>query len=277
MPCVADQLLIEEVRLHECLYAITTKSNRDNQQRDQAWNDIAKTLGKSVEELKERWRYMRDRYVKEIGGRKYQGHVPTIDCKIEGSFVNLMSFLNPFIKRKTCPNGRPTPTDASSKSQEMREDMFDLEMCAERATESAESDGCIEFVNVTDDVTSVMSPTVSITCRPGPVRLRPIVKKERDCGERKRSANGSGSDHHNGTIASSSLSGEYLDASPLMVGAEKRQRVSDLEGTSTRDSTDLFCATIAGMLRELPAFQRERIKRDIYNLVSDALLVEMAS
>jgi len=37
MPCVADQLLIEEVRLHECLYAITTKSNRDNQQRDQAW------------------------------------------------------------------------------------------------------------------------------------------------------------------------------------------------------------------------------------------------
>lgn len=55
----------------------------------------------TVEELKERWRYMRDRYVKEIGGRKYQGHVPTIDCKIEGSFVNLMSFLNPFIKRKT--------------------------------------------------------------------------------------------------------------------------------------------------------------------------------
>ena len=55
----------------------------------------------TVDELKERWRYMRDRYVKEIGGRKYQGSVPLLDCKTEGSFVNLMSFLNPFIKRKS--------------------------------------------------------------------------------------------------------------------------------------------------------------------------------
>ena len=47
MPSVADQLLIEEVRLHECLYAVTTKSNKDNQSRDEAWRSISKTLGKS--------------------------------------------------------------------------------------------------------------------------------------------------------------------------------------------------------------------------------------
>ena len=43
----ADRLLIEEVRNHEILYAVSTKSNKDNQLRDTAWNEIADTLGKS--------------------------------------------------------------------------------------------------------------------------------------------------------------------------------------------------------------------------------------
>ena len=43
------------------------------------------------------------------------------------------------------------------------------------------------------------------------------------------------------------------------------------------DSTSLFCASVAGMLAELQPYQRERIKRDIYNLVSDALLNELSN
>lgn len=46
-PCAADQLLIEEVRQHEVLYACPTKSNKDNQLRDAAWTEIADNLGKS--------------------------------------------------------------------------------------------------------------------------------------------------------------------------------------------------------------------------------------
>lgn len=47
VPCLADRLLIEQVRLHEVLYAVTTKSNRDNQLRDRAWIEIASTLDRS--------------------------------------------------------------------------------------------------------------------------------------------------------------------------------------------------------------------------------------
>lgn len=152
-PCAADQLLIEEVRQHEVLYACPTKSNKDNQLRDTAWQEIADAVGKSgqliflftflsltalmrggggryrrrpdththltslsslllfmklwwwtVEEAKERWRYMRDKYVKELGRNdKYRatngGSVA--EPPDATSFVGLMSFLNPFIKRKS--------------------------------------------------------------------------------------------------------------------------------------------------------------------------------
>ena len=136
-----------------------------------------------------------------------------------------------------------------------------------------------------------MSPMVSITCPPGPVRLRPI-KREPKSYERKRHHH-----HHNGGSdvvvgravgsRSSMGSGDEMDDSPLPTSEPpppppKRHRssavaaASETEGGS-RDSTDLFCATIAGMLRELQPLHRERIKRDIYNVVSDALLSELTN
>ncbi len=54
----------------------------------------------------------------------------------------------------------------------------------------------------------------------------------------------------------------------------KRQRIVHHHH---EDSTSLFCASIAGMLAELQPYHRERIKRDIYNLVSDALLTELSN
>lgn len=41
------------------------------------------------------------------------------------------------------------------------------------------------------------------------------------------------------------------------------------------EPTALFCSSLSTMLSHLQPYQRERIKRDIYNLVSDALLVEL--
>ena len=162
-PCAADQLLIEEVRAHEVLYACPTKSNKDNQLRDVAWQEIADTVGKTgktstpyacfhlatclqtqqqparrqlfsqtgsacgfaqprltrlrflfieqmlscferrntVEEAKERWRYMRDKYVKELGRSRNGSANGNVETPPDASsFVGMMSFLNPFIKRK---------------------------------------------------------------------------------------------------------------------------------------------------------------------------------
>lgn len=58
----------------------------------------------AVEEAKERWRYMRDKYVKELGRNdKYRATNgnSTVEPPDATSFVGLMSFLNPFIKRKS--------------------------------------------------------------------------------------------------------------------------------------------------------------------------------
>ncbi|KAI9555223.1 hypothetical protein GHT06_017738 [Daphnia sinensis] len=184
-PCAADQLLIEEVRQHEVLYACPTKSNKDNQLRDTAWQEIADAVGKSVEEAKERWRYMRDKYVKELG-RNDKYRVTNGGSAIEPpdatSFVGLMSFLNPFIKRKSS-NG---------------------EICALPIEATVES----------VDVSHYHPPS-------------------------------------------------------------KRQRIQPVH--QQEDTTSLFCASIAGMLAELQPYHRERIKRDIYNLVSDALLTELSN
>ena len=59
--------------------------------------------------------------------------------------------------------------------------------------------------------------------------------------------------------------------------SSKRQRLMHHHHHQHDDSTSLFCASIAGMLAELQPYHRERIKRDIYNLVSDALLTELSN
>ena len=56
-----------------------------------------------VEDSKERWRYMRDRYVKDVG--KYRRSLRHYDQEEtenlnEMSFMSLMAFLNPYIRRK---------------------------------------------------------------------------------------------------------------------------------------------------------------------------------
>lgn len=66
---------------------------------------------------------------------------------------------------------------------------------------------------------------------------------------------------------------ESVDVCP----PSKRQRILHQHHHHHEDSTSLFCASIAGMLAELQPYHRERIKRDIYNLVSDALLTELSN
>lgn len=68
-PCAADQLLIEEVRAHEVLYACPTKSNKDNQLRDVAWQEIADTIGKTGKSrLSPPISYFHSQLVRALGG-----------------------------------------------------------------------------------------------------------------------------------------------------------------------------------------------------------------
>ena len=72
--------------------------------------------------------------------------------------------------------------------------------------------------------------------------------------------------HEEISTPSNSLIDEDTSEKPLPV---KRKRLDE-------DSTELFCASIASMLKTLQPFHRERIKRDIYNLVSDAVLSQLS-
>jgi hypothetical protein len=69
---------------------------------------------------------------------------------------------------------------------------------------------------------------------------------------------------------------ESVDVSSHYQPPSKRQRIQPAVH-HPEDTTSLFCASIAGMLAELQPYHRERIKRDIYNLVSDALLTELSN
>ncbi|EFX71253.1 hypothetical protein DAPPUDRAFT_327370 [Daphnia pulex] len=69
---------------------------------------------------------------------------------------------------------------------------------------------------------------------------------------------------------------ESVDVSSHYQPPSKRQRIQP-SVHHPEDTTSLFCASIAGMLAELQPYHRERIKRDIYNLVSDALLTELSN
>ena len=89
------------------------------------------------------------------------------------------------------------------------------------------------------------------------------IKRERGSAQR-RSQNHS--NNNNGEICALPIAADVSLLSP----SSKRPRIQE-------DTTSLFCASIAGMLNELQPYHRERIKRDIYNLVSEALLTELSN
>merc|ERR1712071_115297 len=244
VPCQADQLLIEQVRSHKVLYAVATKSNRDNQLRDRAWMEIARTLERSVEDSKERWRYMRDRYVKDVG--KYRRSLRHYDQEEtenlnEMSFMSLMAFLNPYIRRKL----KPALSSRSFVWTSQSENGYSLQ---NDESQAGASDVKIEFVSTLNEEAS---PDVSDTNSTSP--------KETNTSETlRRTQETTELDDDSPSEA------EDLKAAPAR---HKKQRV--------QDPTELFCATIGSMLKELKTFHREKTKQAIYNLVSEAVLSEL--
>jgi len=252
VPCLADRLLIEQVRLHEVLYAVTTKSNRDNQLRDRAWIEIASTLDRSVEDSKERWRYMRDRYVKDVG--KYRRSLRHYDQQEtenlnEMSFMSLMSFLNPYIRRKP-------KTALSSRSfvwASQNENEFNHHGVELHDTSDATPDVKIEFVSTLNEGASPEASDGNSTSPKEEINNRAAVRRCDEIAE----------------INDNSSFSEFEDFKAAPPRLKKHRGLQ-------QDPTELFCATIASMLKGLKTFQREKTKQDIYNLVSEAVLSELA-
>ncbi|XP_062537980.1 transcription factor Adf-1-like [Armigeres subalbatus] len=57
-----EEKLIQLVKLEPCLYAKSTKAYRNNNLKEKAWASIASACDKSVDQVKSRWRSLRDRF-----------------------------------------------------------------------------------------------------------------------------------------------------------------------------------------------------------------------
>ncbi|MEQ2288056.1 hypothetical protein AMECASPLE_019040 [Ameca splendens] len=105
-----DEQLIVEVENRTVLYDTTHPFYKDNSRKEKAWMEIAGTLGISADVCKNRWRNLRDlfvRYNKKTQLQNGSGGAPQKEWKYQG----MMCFLQPFLQpRHSKSSLRPTPT-----------------------------------------------------------------------------------------------------------------------------------------------------------------------
>lgn len=94
-----DDVLIREVQKYSHLYDITSKNYRDSRMSEISWMSIAETCGRSSKECKDRWRYLRDQYVKrrktfDENGLEFSGK------RHKWKHFDALNFLSVFIKHR---------------------------------------------------------------------------------------------------------------------------------------------------------------------------------
>ncbi|KAM4574686.1 uncharacterized protein V3H82_009311 isoform 1-T1 [Fundulus diaphanus] len=107
---INEKRLIMEVQKRSVLYDPAHPSYKDNSEKEKAWLEIAKVLGNSVDFCKNRWRNLRDVFVrnnKRIQLPSGSTRVP----KTEWKNRRLMSFLLPYMLSRRSKNRlHPAPT-----------------------------------------------------------------------------------------------------------------------------------------------------------------------
>ena len=101
-----DEQLIEEVRKYPNLYDTSMREYRDTERADNCWEKIEQATGKTANELRSRWRNLRDVFAKEkkkMSGRSGDpgGHTST------WKYFKLLTFLLPFIKHRDTESNVP--------------------------------------------------------------------------------------------------------------------------------------------------------------------------
>ncbi|XP_066962859.1 uncharacterized protein [Macrobrachium rosenbergii] len=107
MDDIDDEAIIEAVKLHKAIYDRTKNTNR--KAIDGQWKKIAEELGVDVENLKYRWCYLRDTFVKKY--RILQKKKAGI-CKKQVTkwpLYEKMAFLIPYMKSPRDPSLKNIP------------------------------------------------------------------------------------------------------------------------------------------------------------------------
>lgn len=99
-----EERMVEEVRKYVHLYIPTHKEYKNVNMSWTSWREIAGNVGLSVKDTKEKWRTMRDRFMrikKSLKGKSGDAG----GNKTVPAFYTLMSFLEPHVKhRETSSN-----------------------------------------------------------------------------------------------------------------------------------------------------------------------------
>ncbi|XP_022605323.1 zinc finger protein 676-like isoform X2 [Seriola dumerili] len=101
-----EERLCEEIRRYPQLYDSSLKQYRDNQITLNSWREIAHTLGRDEIACRQKWKYLRDRYVKakrklkgRSGDKSGSAHLPPI--------VSMLDWLSGFIKHRATESNFP--------------------------------------------------------------------------------------------------------------------------------------------------------------------------
>ena len=96
-----EQIIIEAVSHYPYLWSIKDPVYRDQKAKDAAWTEVASRAGVTVDECKTKWKYLRDRYVRELKKTKFkrsedeEGAVQSTWALFE-----LMSFLESSVRHR---------------------------------------------------------------------------------------------------------------------------------------------------------------------------------
>lgn len=99
-----DDVLIAEVEKYSHLYDITSKNYRDAKMAELSWISIAETCGRSPKECKDRWRYLRDQYVKRRKTFDENGGAEMGAKRQKWRYFDALGFLSDFIKHRVNEN-----------------------------------------------------------------------------------------------------------------------------------------------------------------------------
>ncbi|CAM4715454.1 unnamed protein product [Leuciscus chuanchicus] len=101
MESYEDEILCEEVRKYPHLYNSSLKDYKDAHMACNSWREIAQALGKDEILCRQRWKYLRDRYVKAAKMLKGKSGDAGEDTITMPRVVVMLGWLSKFIKHST--------------------------------------------------------------------------------------------------------------------------------------------------------------------------------
>ncbi|XP_018787113.1 PREDICTED: uncharacterized protein LOC108967876 [Bactrocera latifrons] len=97
-----EEKLIEAVKLHPCLFDKSSLLFRDKLLKEKAWEAASIATGAPVEQCKQRWKSLRDRFVREVVLQQSKTDDDAAEEKNEWCYFELMRFLTKHVNpRKT--------------------------------------------------------------------------------------------------------------------------------------------------------------------------------